>query len=170
MESHSSDLVPLLTVLGAAFLVPMALNRLKVGTVLPVVVGEILAGILLGRSGLGIVRHGAPILDILSTLGFIFLMFLSGLEISFSGMLAPPPDGGRSAARRRLGNPLALGLISFTGTLALSLATAMLLVALGWVTDPWIMALILSTTSLGLVVPVLKEYDSRSSSSPWGRT
>src|SRR5699024_7021751 len=51
-------------------------------TFLPVVVAEILMGIIIGHSFLDIVERDA-MLNILSTLGFIFLMFLSGLEIDF---------------------------------------------------------------------------------------
>ena len=40
-------------------------------------------GIIIGNSFLGLV-HKDEMLNILSTLGFIFLMFLSGLEIDFS--------------------------------------------------------------------------------------
>lgn len=49
---------------------------------MPVVVAEILMGIVIGNSFLNIVERDS-ILNILSTLGFIFLMFLSGLEIDF---------------------------------------------------------------------------------------
>lgn len=47
------------------------------------VVAEIIMGIIIGQSFLNLV-HKDSMLNILSTLGFIFLMFLSGLEIDFS--------------------------------------------------------------------------------------
>lgn len=47
------------------------------------VVAEIIMGIIIGQSILNLV-HKDSMLNILSTLGFIFLMFLSGLEIDFS--------------------------------------------------------------------------------------
>ena len=56
-----------------------------------------------------------------------------------------------------MSNPLYLGMLTFALTLLLALAAAWGLHALDAADDPWLMALILSTTSLGLVVPVLKE-------------
>ena len=41
---------------------------------------EIIAGIVFGPSGLGWVHIDAPV-DVLSLLGFSFLLFLAGLEI-----------------------------------------------------------------------------------------
>lgn len=74
--------IPLLIVLLLAFLVPLALSRFK-RLSLPIVVGEILAGILIGRSGLGLVQAHDPVLEMLAEFGFVFLMFLSGMEIDF---------------------------------------------------------------------------------------
>ncbi len=65
------------------------------------------------------------------------------------------PVHGASAWR----NPLYLGMLTFALTLLLALLFAWGLRALDAADDPWLMALILSTTSLGLVVPVLKERD-----------
>ena len=58
-SEESTRFVPLLIVLGLAFLVPILLARFRR---LPVVVGEIVAGILVGASGLGWVTEG-PILE-----------------------------------------------------------------------------------------------------------
>ena len=58
------------------------LQRFKLKA-LPVVVAEIIAGIFVGKSGFNIIEPDMW-LQVLSTLGFIFLMFLSGLEIDFS--------------------------------------------------------------------------------------
>ncbi|MFC2015859.1 cation:proton antiporter, partial [Chloroflexota bacterium] len=82
-ESHS--FVPLLIVALLSFAVPLLLRRFK-GLALPVVVGEILAGIIVGDSGLKLVGHD-PILEILALLGFAYLMFLSGLEVDFEAVL-----------------------------------------------------------------------------------
>ena len=50
------NFVPLLLVLLLAFIVPMLLGRIRW---LPVVVGEILAGVLIGHSGLNLVNESA---------------------------------------------------------------------------------------------------------------
>ncbi|MCI4171054.1 cation:proton antiporter domain-containing protein, partial [Bacillus spizizenii] len=43
-------------------------------------------GLIIGKSGLNLVVEGDTWLHTLSMLGFIFLMFLSGLEIDFSSV------------------------------------------------------------------------------------
>lgn len=81
MEHHTSVL-SLMVVVAIAFFVPLLLQRFKLKA-LPVVVAEIIAGIFVGKSGFNIIEPDIW-LQVLSTLGFIFLMFLSGLEIDFS--------------------------------------------------------------------------------------
>jgi len=148
--------IPLLLVVFLAFLVPIVLSRFK-KLHLPIVVGEILAGIIIGRSGFGWVAHHDPALDLLAEFGFVFLMFLSGMEIDFSSLrLRRPPAEQKPAAKRQL-SPLAIGGLSFFLTLVVSAMVGYGMYRLGYVRDIWITALILSTTSLGIVVPVLKE-------------
>lgn len=60
----------LVIVVVAAFFTPIIVNRLNI-TFLPVVVAEIIMGIILGHSFLNIVEKDS-VLSILSTLGFIF--------------------------------------------------------------------------------------------------
>jgi Kef-type K+ transport system membrane component KefB/Trk K+ transport system NAD-binding subunit len=152
-ESYS--FVPLLIVVVLAFFVPLILSRFK-GLRLPVVVGEIIAGIVVGQSGLGLVGNHDPMLEILALLGFAYLMFLSGLEVDFDAVL-PGASAWQGSFREKISNPLTLGVLAFMLTLGMSLAGALGLRALDAADDPWLMALILSTTSLGLVMPVLKE-------------
>jgi len=77
MESHGFSFIPLLIVVLLAFLVPVLLTRFRrIG--IPVVVGEIIAGIIVGQSGFQLVGAN-QVLEILSILGFSLLMFLSGL-------------------------------------------------------------------------------------------
>jgi Kef-type K+ transport system membrane component KefB/Trk K+ transport system NAD-binding subunit len=152
-ESHS--FVPLLIVVVLAFVVPLILTRFR-RLSLPVVVGEILAGILVGQSGLGLVGAHDEMLDVLALLGFAYLMFLSGLEVDFDAIL-PRPGAWQGSWKERINNPLSLGVLTFLVTIVFSLVAALGLRALDAADDPWLMALILSTTSLGLVMPVLKE-------------
>jgi Kef-type K+ transport system membrane component KefB/Trk K+ transport system NAD-binding subunit len=161
---HEASFVPLLVVVGLAFLAPLVTSRIR-RVRIPTVVGEIVAGILVGQSGLGLVHHDQT-LDILSLLGFAYLMFLSGLEVDFTAIL-PHPGSLGSSWRERLSNPLSLGGLTFSLTLVVALVAAWGLHALDAADDPWLMALILSTTSLGLVVPVLKERDL--TSGPFGQ-
>ncbi|MFC2046610.1 monovalent cation:proton antiporter family protein [Chloroflexota bacterium] len=151
---ETQSFVPLLIVVALAFLVPLVLARFR-RLRLPVVVGEILVGIVIGDSGLGLVGH-EPMLEMLALLGFAFLMFLSGLEVDFDAIL-PRPGVLAGSWRERLSNPLSLGVVVFALTLGLALLASWGLRAVDAADDPWLMALILSTTSLGLVMPVLKE-------------
>ena len=150
VQSFSS----LLIVIFLAFLVPLVLSRFK-RLRLPIVVGEILVGILIGRSGFGWIEHHDPVLVLLAEFGFVFLMFLSGMEIDFSSLQLV---GSRKAngEKGRIG-PVQIGSLTFTLTLAMSIPVGFLLVGLDLARSPWMMALILSTTSLGVVMPVLKE-------------
>ena len=152
--------IPLLSVVFLAFLVPILLARFRR---IPVVVGEILAGILIGPSVLGIVHTEDPTLEILAEVGFAFLMFLSGLEIDFSILFAASRPG-----QDKRKSPLFMAVVSFLSTLALATGIGFWLTRAGFVNDPWMMTLILSTTSLGIVVPVLKE--KKMSASNLGQT
>jgi Kef-type K+ transport system membrane component KefB len=156
---------PLLVVVFLAFLVPIALSRIKRVRV-PIVVGEILAGVLIGRSGLGWLQYHHPVLDLLSQLGFVFLMFLSGMEIDFYNLKNTVSNN--NGRKKYSWGPIALGSLSFALTLVLSLFVGFGLVRAGLVSSPWMIALILSTTSLGVVVPVLKE--SGLSTGQYGQT
>ncbi len=152
--------IPLLSVVLLAFLVPILLARFRR---IPVVVGEILAGILIGPSVLGWVHPDEPTLELLAEIGFAFLMFLSGLEIDFSILFAASKPGHDMRK-----SPIFLAGLSFLLTVVFAAGIGFWLMSEGFVKDPWMMTLILSTTSLGIVVPVLKE--KRMSSSSLGQT
>lgn len=164
MEEETS-FVPLLVVVVLAVLAPLATSRVR-GVRIPTVVGEIVAGIIVGGSVLGLVAHD-PVLDILALLGFAYLMFLSGLEVDFDALF-PRQGAVVGSWRERLAKPLNLGALTFALTLFLALLAAWGLHGMDAADDPWLMALILSTTSLGLVVPVLKERDL--TGQPYGQT
>ncbi len=144
--------LPLLLITGLAVAVPVTISRFH-RLRLPIVVGEILAGIVIGRSGLNIVPP-TPILEFLAEFGFAYLMFLSGLEVDFNVLLFAS-DG--SLKGTRWSKPLPLGTFIFLGTLLLGFLAALGLNRAGLIESPYLMALILSTTSLGIVAPVLKE-------------
>jgi Kef-type K+ transport system membrane component KefB/Trk K+ transport system NAD-binding subunit len=157
VENVEFSFLPLLIVLGLAFLVPILLSSPK-RIFIPIVIGEIIAGVIIGKSGFGIV-HENRVLEILSGLGFVYLMFLSGLEIDFSKVMKRDGKDPKNGLWRLLSNHLFLAVTSFAFTLCLALIAANWLRSLGFINDIWIIALILATTSLGVVVPVLKERE-----------
>lgn len=62
---------------------------------LPAVVGELAAGVVLGRTGLGVIDPGSPTNAFLYTLGFVMLMLVAGSRVQLQG--AGLAAGARSA-------------------------------------------------------------------------
>jgi Kef-type K+ transport system membrane component KefB len=132
--------VNLLIVAAVALLAPLLIGylpRLR----LPAVVVEIAAGVVLGPSVLGWVQIDLPV-QILAVLGLAFLLFLAGLEIDL---------------RRLRGRALRFAVLGYGLTLVLGVAVGAGLGAAGWTMSPLLVAIALSATSLGHVVPVLKD-------------
>ena len=136
------SLAGVVVVAAVAFAVPLLLG-LSPGLRLPSVVLEIVVGIVLGPSGLDWVHVDLP-LQVLSLLGLAFLLFLAGLEIDLHQL------------RGKL-----LGLVAggFVVSFAIGLAVSGVLGAVGLVDTPLLVAIILTATSLGVVIPVLKDAD-----------
>ena len=74
------DYLPLLVVVGMAWIIPMLLSILRIKKV-PSVIVEIILGYFAGIYFLNLSPESINILEFLGLTGFIFLMFLSGLEI-----------------------------------------------------------------------------------------
>jgi Kef-type K+ transport system membrane component KefB len=107
----------------------------------PAVVLEIVAGIIVGPSVLGWIRIDLPI-QVLSTLGLAFLLFLAGLEIDFDQLR---------------GRPLQLSAAGLLVSSGLALLVGYATQAVGLVHSPLFLAIVLVATSLGLVFPVLND-------------
>ncbi|MED1202535.1 monovalent cation:proton antiporter family protein [Heyndrickxia acidicola] len=148
------SILSVVIVILAAFFTPILLHRFKLG-VIPVVIGEIIMGLIIGKSGFNLI-HKDMWLNTLSTLGFIFLMFLSGLEIDFSAFSGNKkevilPNGKKEP------NRLKVALLIFLGILILSIALSYIFVFADLIRNAFLMTLIISTISLGVVVPTLKD-------------
>jgi len=140
----------LLAVSAVAFIAPLVLGlfpRLR----LPAVVVEIVIGIVIGPSGLGWVSLDLPI-RVLSVIGLGFLLFLAGLEVELHRLRGPL---------------LRLPGIGFLISLAIGLGAGLILRAAGLVRSPLLIGITLVATSLGLIVPVLK--DAGESTSDFGQ-
>jgi monovalent cation:H+ antiporter-2, CPA2 family len=155
MEAHTS-VTSLIFVLLAAFVTPIILKRFRLN-IIPVVVAEIIVGLIIGKSGFDIV-HPDPWINILSTLGFIFLMFLSGVEIDFSVFKSnknkKPKANGKTEP-----NGFLISTVIFLFILIMSYLISFALQLMGLVDNVFFMTLVISTISLGVVVPTLKEAD-----------
>jgi Kef-type K+ transport system membrane component KefB len=141
------EFVNLLAVSVVALLAPLTLG-LAPALRVPSVVLEIIAGVIIGPQVLGWVEVDLPV-GIVALLGLAFLLFLAGLEID---------------VHQLRGSLLRLSLVGYLVTLVIGVAVGFGLKAAGWASGPGLIAVTLSATSLGLVVPVLKDagrIDSR---------
>jgi Kef-type K+ transport system membrane component KefB len=137
MELHFTNLLIVVVVGFSAPLVLGFVPRLQ----LPAVVLEIVAGIVVGPSVLGWVEVDDPV-AVLSIVGLAFLLFLAGLEIEFEKLR---------------GRVLKATAIGFVASFGLALVLSGVLSGLGVVDHPLFVAIVLSATSLGIVIPVLKD-------------
>ena len=135
------SLVGELIVAAVAFVVPLALGLVPALRV-PSVVVEIVAGIVIGPAVLGLVEVDAP-LRFMSLLGLAFLLFLAGMEIDLGGLLR--------------GGALRSAVLGFVLSLAIAFGIGLLLGVVGIIQAPLLVAIMLSATSLGIVVPVLAD-------------
>ncbi|MHC1595365.1 MAG: cation:proton antiporter [Candidatus Syntropharchaeales archaeon] len=130
-----STYLPLFLIAVLAFIIPIISERVGI----PAVVGEIVCGIIIGGSVLGIFSGEEEGIAFLSRFGFVFLMFLIGLEIDFSNIEFHGP--------RALIN----GVVIFILTLATSIVLAD---QMGY---GIYFAMILSCSAVGLIASTLRE-------------
>jgi Kef-type K+ transport system membrane component KefB len=130
----------LLLVMAVAVVVPLLLGlvpRLPI----PSSVLEIAAGILIGPAVLDWV-HNDSVINVFAKLGVALLLFLAGLELDFDLLR---------------GRPLNVALLAFGLSLAIGLVIAVPLAQFDVIINPLLITIILSSTSLGIVLPVLKD-------------
>ena len=138
MDAVSFD--NLAAVAAVAFLAPLLLGLVPALRV-PSVLLEIGAGVVLGPSVLGWVQADAAV-NVLALIGVGFLLLLAGLEIEVD---------------RLRGAVLRLALTGFAVSFAIAVVVGYGLDAAGIVGAPFLVAVILSATSLAVVLPLLKD-------------
>jgi Kef-type K+ transport system membrane component KefB len=139
LDDPTISFTSILVVASIAFLAPVLVNlepRLR----FPAVAAEILIGVAVGPSGLGWLELDLPV-TVLSLLGLAFLLFLAGLEID----------------PQRLRGRLGTISIGFVASLALAVVAAVVLGTVEHLHNPFFVGIMLASTSLGLVVPVLRD-------------
>jgi Kef-type K+ transport system membrane component KefB len=137
MESASATLFVILVI---AFLAPIA-AVFTPKLMLPALVFEILLGIVVGPSVLGLVRITDPI-SLLSDLGLSALIFLAGFELDL---------------QRVRGAPLRLAGTGWILSVALGLAAGFVLQTTGVILNELYVGLALTTTALGTLVPIVRD-------------
>jgi Kef-type K+ transport system membrane component KefB len=130
----------LLIVVAAGFAAPFLLG-LAPGLRIPAVVLEIVAGIVVGPSVLGWVEVDGTI-EVMATIGLGFLLFLGGLEVDFA---------------RLRGRLVGVTVRGYALSFAIAVAVSLALGAGGLVETPLLIAIALGSTSLGVLIPVLKD-------------
>ena len=110
-------------------------------THIPVIVIELVMGIIIGKSLLDIIPSNA-LFDFFSSFGLIFLMFLAGLEMDFSKI------------RRSITKTTVIALFS----LAVPFLSGYFIAPLVGI-HPLILGSVICTTSLGLILPISRELE-----------
>jgi len=126
----------LILIAAAAFVIPLIGSRIR----MPAVVLEILFGLAIGPL-LMIVGESPELIQQLGEIGFLLLMFLSGFEIDVGAIERQGPRQVFWAA----------------GVFATTLVTSFIVGRLLGFDDPVFVMLLLATTSVGIVVPTLRE-------------
>lgn len=114
----------------------------------PVVVGEILLGVVVGRTGLDWVHADSPELSFLASIGFGLVMLEAGSHV-------PLGDPALRSALRK-------GALLAAGVGVLAVPAGFGVAALGGTGHALVYAVLLASSSAALVVPVLDEANLRS--------
>ncbi len=157
LEESAFSLTSLLIVMVLSFFIPIVLSKIKRITI-PVVVGEIIVGMIIGKSGFDIIQMDQS-LEFLEFFGLSYLMFTAGLEIDFEIFTKKQPKSSGSSIMEFIKKPINLSLIILAITIGLAYIASLGLQQFDLISYPIFMALIIATTSLGIVMPILKEKD-----------
>ena len=141
---------PVFWLFVAAVAAPL-LGQIPAGFRVPVVVLEVVLGILLGPHVLGLV-HFEPFVAQMFTFAMAATLFMAGMELDFGEIK---------------GRPLNLALSGWVISLLLAIAVVAVLHSVPQVHAPWVVALTLCTTSVGVLVPIFK--DGGQLATPFGR-
>lgn len=134
------QLSSLLFIVVAALLAPMiadAIPRVRV----PTAILEIALGVIIGPQVLGL-ANTEPIVIWMGQFGLAFLFFLAGTELD---------------VERIRGRPLILASLAWTASLSLAVIVAVSLQLVGVVSGAVYVALALVTTTLGTLLPILRD-------------
>ena len=126
----------------AAVLAPLLAELLRKLRI-PSVVIEIALGIIIGQQVLGWAQV-SDLVEGLSELGLAFLMFLAGFEIDL---------------QRIKGHPLVQACVGWLLSLAIAFGIAVFLVSSGFALNSLVIGLVLTTTALGTLLPMLRDAD-----------
>lgn len=160
--SFEFEFYPLLIVAFLAFTIPILLSLFNLGKI-PSVIVEILVGYFIGKYVIASFPEAhIESLDFLALSGFMFLMFLGGLEIDVNGIIKSFPSKKIRRTHFQY-NPFLSGILFFIISLALSYLGAVFLSKFIPIQSIWYFALIMVTTSVGIILPILKSQNKLNS-------
>jgi Kef-type K+ transport system membrane component KefB len=110
----------------------------------PVVIGELLMGLVLGHSGFGWLHPAQPTIAFLSDIGFAMLMFAAGMHV-------PLRRPGLAPGIRR-------GALATLLTASMAVAAGVVAAHLAHVGHPAIYAVVVGSGSAAVLVPCLEEF------------
>lgn len=110
---------------------------------IPVVVGELLAGVALGTTGAGIIKASQPTIAFLGNIGFAVLMLVAGMHVPLRN--------------RALVGSLARGALAVLASAVLGLAGGLAIAHGLGLGHPAVWAILLATGSAAIVLPALEE-------------
>jgi Kef-type K+ transport system membrane component KefB len=134
------DFGPLALVVAAGLLGPMLASVNHFGP--PIVVGQLVAGVVIGRSGFGWIDQSDSLLNGLANVGFALLMFVVGTHLPI-----------REA---RLRTTLVPGMAVAATVTALAVAAGFVLAPQVGLDRPGVLAVLLATSSGAVALPVLQ--------------
>lgn len=137
-----------------AWAVPVIMANVRVIKIPPVII-EITLGFIIGRNVLGLLPE-AEYMDFLAKSGFLFLLFMSGLETDVNKIIASFPRRNLTL-KKVIANPFLVSLIIYFASLLFAILSTFLLGGMVTVEDPLFLGLVIPTVALSIVVPVLKE-------------
>ncbi|MBK5240000.1 cation:proton antiporter [Clostridium sp.] len=146
MENINYDSLLIISIF--AFITPLIINSIKKFKI-PFVVGEILVGIIIGKSFLNLV-HDDIWINFISHLGLAYLMFLSGLELDFDRINVKSEK--KKVIRRII---MCIGMFGIS--LVVSYISSSLMHKFGIIKNVPFITILLTASAPGLLVPFLKE-------------
>jgi Kef-type K+ transport system membrane component KefB len=111
--------------------------------IVPVVVGELLAGVALGKTGAGLIKAGDPTIAFLGNIGFAVLMMVAGMHVPLRN--------------RALLGSLGRGAVAVVCSAVLGVGGGLLIAHPLGFGHPAVWAILLATGSAAIVLPALEE-------------
>ncbi len=156
--SFNFDFFPLFVIAALAWTIPM-LKSLARLTRIPNAVLELVLGYIIARPLIiNCSDESIRILEFLALIGFIFLMFFTGLEIDVNKILYSMSLRRISFSRFQK-NPFLIGISIYIVTLCLSLLFTVALSKIISIGNIWYFSLIMVTSSVGIILTVLKSRE-----------